>query len=157
MKIRINDKSSNNIAECDLLHYDTGVWHVQQKVNIAKVFGDLKQSDKEFEDYIEVIDINIDNLISPKKLSMIKSIASAWAVFETIRNDYGLWTSDDEKYTIEIINIPHIYGYITDDEHKNYVKKIKDFFGYDGDFYTHDYTYEELDDFIQNLNPIYKK
>ena len=46
MKIRINDKSSNNIAECDLIHYDTGVWHVQEKVNIAKVFGDLKQSDK---------------------------------------------------------------------------------------------------------------
>lgn len=157
MKIRINDKSSNNIAECDLLHYDTGVWNVQHKVNIAKVFGDLKQSDEEFEDYIEVIDIDVDNLISPKKLSMIKSIASAWAVFETIRNDYGLWTSDDEKYTIEIINIPHIYGYITDDEHKDYVKKIKDFFGYDGKCYTNDYTYEELDDFIQNLNPIYEK
>ena len=157
MKIRINDKLGNNIAECDLLHYDTGVWNVQHKVNIAKVFGDLKQSDKEFEDYIEVIDIDVDNLISPKKLSMIKSIASAWAVFETIRNDYGLWTSDDEKYTIEIINIPHIYGYITDDEHKDYVKKIKDFFGYDGKCYTNDYTYEELDDFIQNLNPIYEK
>lgn len=157
MKIRINDKLGNNIAECDLLHYDTGVWNVQHKVNIAKVFGDLKQSDKEFEDYIEVIDIDVDNLISPKKLSMIKSIASAWAVFETIRNDYGLWTSDDEKYTIEIINIPHIYGYITDDEHKDYVKKIKDFFGYDGKCYTNNYTYEELDDFIQNLNPIYKK
>lgn len=157
MIIRINDKLGNNIAECDLLHHDTGVWYVQHKVNIAKVSGDLKQSDKEFEDYIEVIDIDVDNLISPKKLSMIKSIASAWAVFETIRSDYGLWTSDDEEYTIEIINIPHIYGYITDDEHKDYVKKIKDFFGYDGKCYTNDYTYEELDDFIQNLNPIYKK
>ena len=146
MKIRINDKSSNNIAECELLHHNTGVWYVQHKVNIAKVFGDLKQSDKEFEDYIEVIDIDVDNLISPKKLSMIKSIASAWAVFETIRNDYGLWTSDDEKYTIEIINIPHTYGYITDNEHKDY-----------GKCYTNDYTYEELDDFIQNLNPIYEK
>ena len=90
MKIRINDKLGNNIAECDLLHYDTGVWNVQHKVNIAKVFGDLKQSDKEFEDYIEVIDIDVDNLISPKKLLMIKSIASAWAVFETIRRDLGL-------------------------------------------------------------------
>lgn len=157
MKIRINDKSGNNIAECDLLHYDTGVWHVKNKANIVNVFGDLERMDNEFEDYVEVIDIDVDNLISPKKLLMIKSIASAWAVFETIRNDYGLWTSDDEKYAIEIINIPHIYGYITDDEHKNYIKKIKDFFGYNGKFYTNDYTYEELDDFIQNLNPIYEK
>ena len=38
-----------------------------------------------------------------------------------------------------------------------HIKKIKDFFGYDGKFYTNDYTYEELDDFIQNLNPIYEK
>ena len=52
MIIKINDKSGNNIAECELLHHDTGVWYVQHKANIINVFGDLKQSDKEFEDYV---------------------------------------------------------------------------------------------------------
>ena len=81
MKIRINDKLGNNIAECDLLHYNTGLWHVKNKANIVNVFGDLERMDNEFEDYVEVIDIDVDNLISPKKLLMINSIESAWAVF----------------------------------------------------------------------------
>ena len=75
MKIRINDKSGNNIAECDLLHHDTGIWYVQYKANIINVFGDLERMDNEFEDYVEVIDIDVNNLISPKKMQMIKSLA----------------------------------------------------------------------------------
>ena len=158
MIIKINDKSGNNIAECELLHHDTGVWYVQHKANIINVFGDLKQSDKEFEDYVEVIDIDVDNLISPKKMQMIKSLAGAWATFETLRSEYELGCSDDDMYALEIIGIPHIYGFITDNEYKQYVEALNQFLGFDGNFYNNsEYDYSELDEFIQNLNPIYEK
>lgn len=157
MIIRINDKLSNNIAECELTHHDIGIWYTQYKANIINVFGDLKQSNKEFEDYIEVIDIDVDNLISPKKMQMIKSLAGAWATFETLRTEYELGSSDDDQYALEIIGIPHIYGYISDKEYAEYVQALTNFLGYDGVFYNNDYEYDELDDFIQNLNPIYQK
>lgn len=64
MIIRINDKNGNNIAECDLLHHDIGIWYTNQKSNISNVYGDIIQTEKGFDD---VIDIDIDNIISPKQ------------------------------------------------------------------------------------------
>lgn len=64
MIIRINDKNGNNIAECDLSHHDIGIWYTHQKSNISNVYGDIIQTEKGFDD---VIDIDIDNIISPKQ------------------------------------------------------------------------------------------
>lgn len=64
MIIRINDKNGNNIAECDLSHHDIGIWYTNQKSNISNVYGDIIQTEKGFDD---VIDIDIDNIISPKQ------------------------------------------------------------------------------------------
>lgn len=65
MIIRINDKNGNNIAECDLSHHDIGIWYTNQKSNISNVYGDIIQTEKGFDD---VIDIDIDNIIPPKQI-----------------------------------------------------------------------------------------
>lgn len=155
MRIRINDKNGNNIAECDLYHHDIGVWYTNHKSNILNIYGDIIQTETGFDD---VLDIDVDNLISPKKIQMIKSLAGAWATFETLRSEYELGCSDDDMYALEIIGIPHIYGFITDNEYKHYVEALNQFLGFDGNFYNNsEYDYSELDEFIQNLNPIYEK
>lgn len=65
MIIRINDKNGNNIAECDLSHHDIGIWYTNQKSNISNVYGDIIQTEKGFDD---VIDIDIDNITPPKQI-----------------------------------------------------------------------------------------
>ena len=155
MIIRINDKNGNNIAECNLYHHDIGVWYTNEKKNIKNVFGDIIQKEYGFDD---VIDIDIDNIIPPKKLLMIKSLASAWGIFEAIRTNYELDVSDDHNYASEIIMIPKIYGYITEEEHNEYQNALNNFLGWNGVFFeANDYDYEELDELIQNLNRIYEK
>ena len=59
MIIRINDKNGNNIAECDLYHHDIGIWNVNSRFNISSIYGDIIQTEKGFDD---VIDIDIDNI-----------------------------------------------------------------------------------------------
>lgn len=66
MIIRINDKNGNNIAECDLYHHDIGIWNANSKSNISSICGDIIQTEKGFDD---VIDINIDNIIPPKQIN----------------------------------------------------------------------------------------
>ena len=53
MRIRINDKNGNNIAECDLHHHD-----IEQKSNISNIYGDIIQTETGFDDIID-IDIEI--------------------------------------------------------------------------------------------------
>lgn len=160
MKIRINDKSGNNIAECELTHHDTGIWYVQHKANILNVFNNLELLNEETEEYNEVIDIDIDNLYSPKKINCIKALASAWTVFETLRNEYNLDTHSDHRYVVDILYKPLLYGLITEDEYKSYLNALDTYLGADDERYYFDnseYTYKELDEFIYNLNPIYKR
>lgn len=64
MIIRINDKNGNNIAECDLYHHDIGIWNANSKSNISSIHGDIIQTERGFDD---VIDIDIDNIIPPKQ------------------------------------------------------------------------------------------
>lgn len=63
MIIRINDKNGDNIAECDLYHHDIGIWDMNSRFNISSIYGDIIQTEKGFDD---VIDIDIDN-ITPQK------------------------------------------------------------------------------------------
>lgn len=154
MRIRINDKNGNNIAECDLYHQDIGVWYTNHKSNILNIYGDIIQTETGFDD---VLDIDIDNLISPKKIQCIKSLAGAWTTFEVLRTEYNLDTSSDFDYITDILHKPLLYGLITEDEYISYVDKIKDFLGYEDDTYftNSDYTYSEIDELIYSLNPIY--
>ena len=155
MKIRVNNKDGKNVAECILFRDEYNNLLLTHSSNCLNVYANMEQGDYGFE---EVIDIDVDNLISPKKMQMIKSLAGAWATFETLRTEYELGCSDDDMYALEIIGIPHIYGFITDDEYKNYIEALNQFLGFDGNFYNNsEYDYSELDDFIQNLNPIYEK
>ena len=64
MIIRINDKNGNNIAECDLHHHDIGIWNANSKSNISSIYGDIIQTERGFDD---IIDIDIDNIIPPKQ------------------------------------------------------------------------------------------
>ena len=59
MKIRINDKDGNNIAECELFHHDIGIWFTQNKKNVKKIWGDIE--DGRF-GFIDVLDIDIEDL-----------------------------------------------------------------------------------------------
>lgn len=158
MIIKINNKYGEKVAECSLIRdeFDCETLRLGHSFNCLNVTsGDVEQGEHGFD---EVIEIDIDNLISPKKMQMIKSLAGAWATFETLRSEYELGCSDDDMYALEIIGIPHIYGFITDDEYKHYVEALNQFLGFDGDFYNNsEYDYSELDEFIQNLNPIYEK
>ena len=154
MIIRINDEKGNNVAECEILQHDIGIWRTADKTNIENIFVDIVQGESGFTD---VIDIDVNNIISPKKLEMIKCLAGAWCSFETLRTEYELGCSDDDRYLLEIIGIPHTFGYITDEEHQEYVQALTEFLQYDGTCYNNDeYTYEELDEFIRGLNPVYK-
>lgn len=65
MIIRINDKNGNNIAECDLSHHDIGVWYTNQTSNISNVCGDIIQTERGFDD---VIDIDIGNIMPQKQI-----------------------------------------------------------------------------------------
>lgn len=156
MKIRINDKNGNNIAECELSHHDIGIWYTISKSNIENVYGDIEQGEQGF---VDVIDIDVDNLISPKKIDMIKSLASAWGIFEAIRTNYELDVSDDHSYASEIILIPKIYGFITEEEEQKYQNDLNKFLGWNGTFFDceNDYTYEELDNLILGFNKIYER
>ena len=104
------------------------------------------------------MEIQADNIILTKKeLDAIKSIAWAWATFENNRQDY-LGTEDDFKSIIKILYIPYLYDLITEEEYKKHIKSVEEFFQYDGNFFNNDsYTYEELDDFVEQLHPLYKK
>ena len=153
MIIRINDKNGNNIAECDLYHHDIGIWNANSKSNISSIYGDIIQTERGFDD---VIDIDIDNIIPQKQRLMELSLASAWSVFEVVRTNYTLDCSDDHMYASEIIQIPHTYGFIDDDTVKEYHEKLNSFLGWNGVLFDNDeYTYEEIDELIHNLNPIY--
>lgn len=153
MKIRINNKNGEKIAECDLSHHDIGVWYTNHKSNIVNIYGDIIQTETGFDD---VIDIDIDNIISSKKIQMIKSVTSAWTVFETLRSEYQLDTSDDVRYVLEILIIPKIYGYINEQEYNKYKKELYNFLEFDGvSFMNSEYDYYELDNLIKNFNPIY--
>lgn len=61
MIIRINDKNGNNIAECELIQHDIGIWNTQYKKNIKKIYVDIAQNERGFTD---VLDIDIENIIS---------------------------------------------------------------------------------------------
>lgn len=153
MRIRINNKDGINIAECELWKDEYDNTFLKSSANIKKVYSNLEQGENGFE---EVIDIDVINLISPKRLQMIKSLSSAWAVFETLRTEYELGCSDDSRYSLEILAIPKIYGYMSEDEYNKCLKALHDFLGWNGEFYTNsEYDYDELDSFIRNLNPIY--
>ena len=132
MIIRINDKNGNKIAECDLYYQDIGIWYTNNKENILNIYSDIEQGESGF---TNVIDIDVDNIIPPKKLNMIKSLASAWGVFETTRTNYELDTSDDHNYASEIISIPLIYGYITEKEHNQYQNALNEFVGWTGVYF----------------------
>lgn len=156
MIVNINNKYGIKIAECELKHHDIGIWNVINKNNIDDICIDLREEDNE--EYTEVININVTNIMTPKKLNMIKSLASAWSKFETLRTEYDLSSSDDDKYALEIISIPRTYGFISIKEHQSYVQALGDFLEYDeqdGCYNNSNYTYEELDNFIRNLNGIY--
>ena len=105
------------------------------------------------------MEIQADNIIilTKKELDAIKSIAWAWATFENNRQDY-LGTDDDFKSILKILHIPYLYDLITEEEYQAYVESIKRFLEWDGKFFNNDsYTYEELDDFVEQLHPLYKK
>lgn len=154
MIIRINDKNGKNIAECDLQHHDIGIWYTNHKSNILNIYGDIIQTETGFDD---VLDIDIDNLIYPKKIECIKSLAGAWTEFEVLRKEYVLDIASDYDYITNILHKPLLYGLITEDEYISYVDKIKEFLGYENDtYFTNDeYTYSEIDELIYSLNPIY--
>lgn len=154
MRIRINDKNGNNIAECDLYHHDIGIWYTNHKSNILNIYGDIIQTETGFDD---VLDIDIDNLISPNKINLIKSLASAWTEWEVLRNEYHLYAEDDYKYAIKIIYKALLYKFISEETYLSYLEQLKEFLGWEDDtYFTNDtYTYEDLDNFIYDLNPIY--
>lgn len=153
MKIRINDKDNVNIAECELWEDAYGNTFFKGSTNIENAYSNLEQGKYGFE---ETIDIDIIDLIPPKRLLMIKSLSSAWAVFETLRSEYVLGCSDDAEYTLEILIIPKIYGYMGVNEYNKNLQAVYDFFGWDGESFTNSkYDYDELDRFIRGLNPVY--
>lgn len=154
MIIRINDKNGNNIAECDLYKHDIGVWYTNHKSNILNIYGDIIQTETEFDD---ILDIDIDNLICPKEIEYIKSLTGAWTVFAVLRAEYNLDTASDYDYITDILHKPLLYGLITEDEYTSYINKIKEFLGYENDtYFTNDeYTYSEIDELIYSLNPLY--
>lgn len=156
MIININNKYGIKIAECELEHHDTGIWYTRRKENVNEIITDLKE--EENNRYTEIININVANIMTSKRLQMIKSLVAAWTVFETLRREYELGCSDDDKYALKIISVPRIYGFISIKEHQSYVKALGNFLGYDehNDCYNNNnYTYKELDKFIRNLNEIY--
>lgn len=106
------------------------------------------------------MEIQEDNIVilTKKELNAIKSIAWAWAEFETNRKDYYMGADDDLKAIAKILHIPYIYDLITKEQYQAYIKSVEQFLEWDGDFVNKsDYTYEELDDFVEQLNPLYKK
>lgn len=108
----------------------------------------------------EAIEIEADNvlILTTKELNTVKSIAWSWAEFETNRKDAYMGADDDFKAIVNILHIPYIYNLITEEQYKAYVKSVEQFLQWDGDFFNNDsYTYEELDDFVEQLNPLYKK
>lgn len=156
MIVKINNKYGVNIAKCELSQHDIGIWYIKEKENINEITVDLIEEGND--KYSEVININVKNIITSKRLKMIKSLVGAWTKFETLRTEYELGSSDDDKYALEIINIPRIYGFISIAEHQSYVQRLGNFLGYDehNDCYNNsNYTYKELDNFIKNLNDIY--
>lgn len=131
MIIRINDKNGNYIGECDLYN----------------------------EEFPDILDIDID-VIRKKDLEKIKTMAKKWSRFETIRNmGEELSTSDDMELVLDLIKIPLIHKWISKKEYNDILSKVHEFFKYDGTFvYQDNYEdYNELDEFIENLNPIFKK
>lgn len=157
MIIRINDKNGKNIAECDLQHHDMGVWYTNHKSNILNIDIDIIQTETGFDD---ILDIDIDNLIYPKKIGCIKSLVGAWTEFEVLRTEYNLDTASDYGYIIDILHKPLLHGLITEDEYISYVDKIKEFLGYEEEGYNtyftnNEYTYSEIDELICSLNSIY--
>ena len=109
------------------------------------------------DDVLEIQAVNV-LLLTTRELTIVKSIAWAWATFETLRTENHLGADDDYKYIVEILEIPKVYKFISQEEFIAYTKAVQGFLQWDGNFYNNDeYTYEELDDFIEQLNPIYKK
>lgn len=153
MIIRINNKNGKNIAKCELWKDEYDNTLLRGSNNVKNVYSDLEQNEYGFE---EVIDIDVDNLISPKYKNMLIGLGSAWATFETFRESFSLSCSDDDKYALDIIYIPYLYDFISKNEYIEYVEKLADFLQYeDGMFLNDNYTYEDLDNFIRDLNPIY--
>lgn len=108
----------------------------------------------------EAIEVEANNvlILTTKELDVVKSIAWAWAEFETNRKDSYMGADDDLKAIIKILHIPYIYDLINEEQYQAYVKSVEQFLEWDGDFFNNgDYTYEELDDFVEQLNPLYKK
>lgn len=153
MKIRVNNKNGEKIAECELWKDEYNNLSLINSSNIKNVYTDVEQGKNGFDD---VIDIDIDNIISSKKMQMIQSITSAWTVFETLRSEYQLDTSDDVRYVLEILIVPKIYGYINEQEYNKYKKELYNFLKFDGiSFMNSEYDYYELDNLIKNFNRIY--
>ena len=90
-------------------------------------------------------------------MNLIKSLTGAWTEWEVLRNEYHLYTEEDYKYAIKIIHKALLYKFISEDTYLSYLEQLKEFLGWEDDtYFTNDtYTYEDLDNFIYDLNPIY--
>ena len=157
MIIKINNKNGEKVAECSLIRdeFDCETLRLGHSFNCLNVTsGDVEQGEHGFD---EVIEIDIDNLISPNKINLIKSLAGAWTEWEVLRNEYHLYAEEDYKYAIKIIHKALLYKFISEDTYLSYLEQLKEFLGWEDDtYFTNDtYTDEDLDNFIYDLNPIY--
>ena len=92
-----------------------------------------------------------ESLIPETTVKVIKEIRTHWAYFEFDREESKLSTSKDREYALIILQIPFILKFFIDwDDYHYYKKELNEF------IQQKDYTYEELDNFICNLDPIYK-
>lgn len=154
MIIRINNKYGEEVAECSLFRDEWGNLSLTNSSNCLNVDSDMEQGNYGFD---EVIEIDVDNLISPKKMNLIKSLVGAWTEWETLRSEYHLYADEDYKYAIKIIHKALLYKFISEKTYLSYLEQLKEFLGWEDDtcFNNDSYTYEDLDNFIKNLNPIY--
>ena len=58
MIIKINDSKRNNVAECELINHDFGIWYTLNKSkNVKHIFNEIKEKENEL---IEVLELDID-------------------------------------------------------------------------------------------------
>lgn len=154
MRIRINNENGDNLGECEFLQDENQDLKLATTNDCIDVNVDIEQGLYGF-DY--AIDLYMKDMITPERLDMEKALVNKWAIFTVLRTEYDLDIASDYTYVLEILQVPEIYEFISEETYLAYIKELKDFLELENEIFSNDkYTYEELDNFIHELNPIYK-
>lgn len=87
-------------------------------------------------------------MMTKKEFECRIKITSEWSKFKALRYNIELGESDDLEYYTAILVIPYKYHQITGEEYEKYYHKVARAIAIE-------YTYEEIDEIVKNLNNIF--